>query len=167
MRYVWITALVLAGVVTAVVIIGYALPVKHRAQAESVVSASPGALFGLITNVSGYPSWRSGITSAEVIPSTDGRKRFREVSRDGTMKYVIEVSEPDQRIVTRIDDRTLAFGGTWTYDLLPIADGRTTLRITEDGEVYNPVFRFVSRFIMGHDGGIKKYLADVSRKYHG
>jgi hypothetical protein len=37
------------------------------------------------------------------------------------------------------------------------------LRITEDGEVYNPVFRFVSRFVMGHTATMDKYLADVGK----
>jgi hypothetical protein len=31
--------------------------------------------------------------------------------------------------------------------------------IREDGEVYNPVFRFASRFIIGHDATTRKYIA--------
>ena len=41
--------------------------------------------------------------------------------------------------------------------------GGTRLTITEDGEVYNPLFRFVSRFIMGHTSSIDRYLADVQK----
>lgn len=50
--------------------------------------------------------------------------------------------------------------------LTPAADGGTTLRITEDGEIYNPVFRFVSRFFMGYDRTAKTYLADAGKKLH-
>src|SRR5258708_20497374 len=32
----------------------------------------------LITHVEGFPSWRSGLKSVEVIPSADGRTRFRD-----------------------------------------------------------------------------------------
>jgi hypothetical protein len=32
------------------------------------------------------------------------------------------------------------------------------VQITEDGEVYNPVFRFVSRFILGHTRTMDFYL---------
>jgi uncharacterized protein YndB with AHSA1/START domain len=167
MRYVWMFLGAIAALVVIVVIIGYALPVKHRATAEATYKASPEALFALITNVEGFTAWRGGLTSAEVMPSADGRKRFREVSSDGTISYLVEAVEPNRRLVTRIDDKTLPFGGTWTYELLPAADGRTTLRITEDGEVYNPLFRFVSRFIMGHDGTIRKYLASVATRYPG
>jgi hypothetical protein len=33
-----------------------------------------------------------------------------------------------------------------------------TLTITEHGEVYNPLFRFVSRFIMGQTATLDAYL---------
>jgi hypothetical protein len=32
------------------------------------------------------------------------------------------------------------------------------MRITEDGEVYNPVFRFVSKFVMGQTATLDAYL---------
>ena len=157
-----IAALVAVGVI--VVAVGYALPVKHRGVGEAAFKSTPETLFGLITHVEGFPSWRSGLKSVEVIPSADGRTRFRETSGQGSIAFVIESVEPNRRLVTRIDDKSLPFGGTWTYELLPAADGGTTLRITEDGEIYNPIFRFVSRFIMGYDRTIKTYLADVGRK---
>jgi hypothetical protein len=72
--------------------------------------------------------------------------------------------EPNKRLVTRIADPSLPFGGQWTYEILPAGDS-TTLRITEDGEVYNPVFRFASRFIFGHSATIEDYLRDVARRF--
>src|SRR4051812_47659765 len=112
MRYVWIGAGVLVAIVAVVLIVGYSLPVKHRATAERTVNASPETVFALITDVPGLAAWRDGVKSAEVIPSTDGRKRFREISGDGTITYLVEAIEPNRRLVTRIDDKTLPFGGT-------------------------------------------------------
>ena len=157
-----IGALVLLVVV--VVAIGYALPVKHRGVAESTFRATPDKIFALITDVGAFPSWRSGVKSVEVIPSNDDRKRFREVSGDGSIAYVVEAAEPNRRVVTRIDDKSLPFGGTWTYDISPDSDGRTRLRITEAGEIYNPIFRFVSRFVLGYDRTMKTYIADIGKK---
>ena len=65
----------------------------------------------------------------------------------------------------RIEDTNLPFGGSWTYELAPVGDSETTLRITEDGEVYNPIFRFVSRFVMGHDATIRQYLSAVGTRF--
>jgi len=59
-------------------------------------------------------------------------------------------------------DETLPFGGTWTFDLTSQGEG-TDLTITENGDVHNPIFRFVSRFIIGHDASIDKYLAHLKR----
>jgi hypothetical protein len=76
----------------------------------------------------------------------------------------VESEVPNKRLATRIADPSLPFGGKWTYAILPAGDS-TTLRITEDGEVYNPVFRFVSRFIFGHSATIEEYLRDVGRRF--
>lgn len=59
--------------------------------------------------------------------------------------------------------RFCSFGGSWTYELTPVADG-TRLRITENGEVYNPLFRFLSRFVFGHYASIDKFMADLERR---
>jgi hypothetical protein len=164
MRYALISVGAVVVLALIVVAVGYALPVKHRGQASTTFRATPEAVFALITNVEAFPTWRSGLKVAERIPSTDGRTRFRETSGDGAITFVIESVEPSRRLVTRIDDKSLAFGGTWTYELSPTTDGRTTLRITEDGEIYNPIFRFVSRFLMGYDRTINTYLTDVGKK---
>jgi hypothetical protein len=78
---------------------------------------------------------------------------------------MVEQAVPDRLLVGRIADANLPFGGSWTYELAPDAGGRTTLTITEDGEVYNPIFRFMSRFVMGHDATIKQYLSDVGKRF--
>ena len=164
MRLALIGVGVVVLLIAIVVAIGYSLPVKHRAEMSANFKVTPDTVFALITKVEDFPTWLSGLKSVELLPSTDGRKRFRERSGDGAIAYVIESSEPGRRLVTRIDDKSLPFGGTWTYVLTPVPEGGTTLRITEDGEIYNPVFRFVSRFFMGYDRTIKTYLADVGKK---
>jgi hypothetical protein len=60
-------------------------------------------------------------------------------------------------MVTRIADPEQPFGGTWTFELAP-ADGGTRLTITERGEVYNPIFRALGRFVFGHTATIDQYL---------
>lgn len=150
----------LAAAVLIVLLVGWSLPVKHRGTSEAIFKSSPQSLYRVITDVDRYPEWRSSVKRIERVPDSAGKKRFREVGSDGTILFEIESAVPDQRLVMRIADRSLPFGGSWTYELIPRGDS-TTLRITEDGEVYNPVFRFVSRFIFGHTTTIEKYLADV------
>src|ERR1700687_4353203 len=61
-------------------------------------------------------------------------------------------------LITRIVDRSLPFGGTWIYTLVPDG-GSTPFLIVEDGEVYNRVFRLISRFVVGHDSTIELTVA--------
>jgi len=160
-------ALIALGVVALLLVIliavGYTLPVKHRATVSATVAASPDRVYALITNVASFPSWRSDVQSVEIQPSTDGKRRWREVSKNGTIPFVAESEDPPNRLVGRIDSKSLPFGGTWTYELQPDS-GRTRLQITEDGEIYNPIFRLVSRFFLGYEGTLRQYVSDVERK---
>jgi hypothetical protein len=165
MRWLIIAVVVLVALVVAVVAIGYMLPVKHRASREAVIAgATPEAVFALVSNASDYPRWRTGIARVEVVAGDPAAPtRFREHSSDGAILYdVVERAAP-RRMVTRIADPGLPFGGGWTFEIEPAdgAPGGTRVRITEDGEVYNPVFRFVSRFVMGHTSSIERYLVDL------
>ena len=65
----------------------------------------------------------------------------------------------------RIADQGLPFGGTWTFDIAPAADGGSELRVTEDGEVYNVIFRFMARFFFGYTSSIETYLRDLGAKF--
>jgi uncharacterized protein YndB with AHSA1/START domain len=159
-RYLLISVAVLGAIVVIVLLVGWSLPVQHRATGEATLKSSPQAVYQLITDVDRFPQWRSSVKSVERLPDRAGKTRFREVGGDGTILYEVDSAVPGQRLVTRIADKSLPFGGSWTYELIPRGDS-TTLRITEDGEVYNPIFRFVSRFVFGHTATIEKYLADV------
>jgi hypothetical protein len=99
-----------------------------------------------------------------MLPERDGHTRFIEKSKNGTMPFEVEESAPPLRMVTRIDGKNLPFGGRWIFEVSPTAEG-CRLNITESGEVYNPVFRFVSRFILGYTGTLDRYLTSVARKF--
>lgn len=166
MRWLLVVLLVLVGIAVAVVAIGWMLPVRHRAARQAIIpGASPEAVYALVSNAADYPRWRTGIARVEVVAGESGAPtRFREHSSDGAILYDVVERIPPARMVTRIADRELPFGGGWTFEIEPAegAPGGTLLRITEDGEVYNPVFRFVSRFVLGHTRSIERYLADVA-----
>lgn len=160
------TALVVVGTLVAIVLVivavGYALPVKHTVTRERVIPADTATVFAAISTPSEFPKWRRGVKQVEMLPPVDGKPSFREHGSDGAITYVIDETVPGRRLVSRIADRNLPFGGRWTFDLGPASNG-TVLHVTEHGEVYNPVFRFVSRFIFGHHRTIDQYLEDLDR----
>ena len=169
MRYALYVLAALVALVLMVVAVGAMLPVKHTASRQVKLHQPPEKVFALINDPATFPAWRGKVKGSkeikvEILPEKNGHRMFRETGADGTILYEVITVEPNKRLVTRIADPSLPFGGKWTYEILPVGDS-TTLRITEDGEVYNPVFRFASRFIFGHSATIEQYLRDVARRF--
>jgi uncharacterized protein YndB with AHSA1/START domain len=157
--------LVLGAVVTLLLIvtgIGLALPRTHVATRAIRLPVPPAEVWSLITDVASYPRWRKDLSAVELLPGRNGQPAWREVAgRDG-ITYAIERATPPTRLTTVITDLTLPFGGRWDYVLTPDGSG-TRLAITEHGDVRNPIFRFVSRFVMGHTATIDSYLNALGR----
>ena len=166
MRYVLIAVGILAALVLCVVLVGWTLPKHHRVTVGRAYVGTPAALFSLISDVRAYPSWRTGLTKVDALADEGGRLRWRETSKgNGPITYVMEEAVLNERLVARIADTNLPFGGAWTYEIKPIGTTGVGLSITEDGDVYNPIFRFVSRFVMGHTATIERYLDDVEKRF--
>jgi len=161
MKWVLMGVLILAGILIVVLVIGALLPKKHVASRSIRVNASPETVWKVI---SGAPMWRPDVKSYEELPPQNGHRMWRETDKHGqTITYeAVEASAP-KRLVTKIADPKLPFGGTWTIEITPQSQG-SLVSITENGEVYNPIFRFVSRFIMGHTATIDAYLQALQEK---
>ena len=155
----------LVAAAVAVVVIGVLLPKGHTATRSARFHQPPEAVWAAITDVDGFPNWRPGVTKVEHLPGDDGRTRWREHERHGKTTFEVVEAAPPARLVVRIADPGLPYGGSWTYEVAPAGDGASTLTVTEDGEVYNPVFRFVSRFVLGHTAGLEKYLRALGTKF--
>ena len=139
MKWVWIIAAGLVALVTLVAAIGSRLPREHLASRALRVRRTPEETWRALTEA----------TAASSVPVD-----------------VLE-HDPPRRMVTRVKETEKNFGGTWTCVVAPVSDG-STLTITEDGWVANPVFRFVSRFVIGHhatlDGVLKQVAAALNEQ---
>jgi uncharacterized protein YndB with AHSA1/START domain len=154
----------LFAAVATVVVVGYVLPVAHKATRSVRLHRPPEEVWAVVTDFEKQPEWRPGLRSMERAEDRNEHPVWRETDRWGdSIPIEVQVMEPPRRMVTRIADATLPFGGTWTYELSAVADG-CEVRITEDGEVYNPVFRYVSR-IMGQAATIEAYLRALGKKF--
>jgi len=149
--------------VAVLMLVGSFLPREHRATCRATFRAKAEALFALLSDFDAHPSWRSGVKSVRHVDPIDGKPAFVEESKHGPVRYAIERSEPPRRLVLRIADDSLPYGGTWTFTLAPEADG-TLLAITEDGFVDPALFRVLSRFVFGHHATMEEYLASLAQK---
>jgi hypothetical protein len=153
----------LIGVIAIVAIVGAMLPKAHTASRAMRFRPQPAVLFGVVSDFAKYPEWRSDVRSMDVQGPVAVGSVIREHGPNGPIAYRIEVFEPPSKIVMRIADDTLAFGGTWTFEVFQ-NDSGSELVITENGEIYNPFFRFMAKFFFSPYQTIDTYLADLKKK---
>src|SRR5262245_41083033 len=139
MKWLLIGLAVVVLLIALVVVIGLLLPKNHRASVSAHFKASAQQIWTAITDFEAMPSWRPGL-KVERLPDRNGHPVWLEISRQGKMPLELVEMIPARKLVGRIADPNLPFGGTWTYEIAP-TDAGATLTITEDGEIYNPVFR--------------------------
>lgn len=163
MKYVLWAVGVMAAAGVVVAVCGWLLPVGHVASRTATFNRSPADVYAAVSDVAQYATWRSDVTRVEILDRRDGRVRFREHSTTGPIIMEIAEATPPRRMVTRIADPDQPFGGTWTFEITQTATG-AALTITERGEVYNPIFRFVARFVFGHTATMQKYLGALQVK---
>ena len=136
---IWIVV-ALVSVVGVIGLMGFFLPVGHEASRSLDINTPPDRAFALLADVDNYLKWWSG----------------------ATVKSEVVERVPPSKIVTRVVGET-QFGGTWTIDITPIESG-SRITITERGEVYNVVFRTLSRFVFGHTATMESCLEAVRKR---
>ncbi len=161
MKWLLIVVGVLVLIVAMVAVTGAMLPQNHVASRTAQLSANPEQLWSIVIDVSSYPSWRSDVDSVERLATPD--LKWREVSGGDRITFEAVTLDAPSHFVAHIADKGLPFGGTWDYRIEPAGTG-SRITITENGEVYNPIFRFVSRYFMGHTATIDKYLTALARR---
>jgi hypothetical protein len=161
----WIVLIIclVLGVVGLIAVLGSRLPEQHIVSRTMEFRQSPQQVWDVI---SGPPTWRPEVTRYQVI-TPDPDRKWIEYGRHGEkMTYEVVESEAPSKLVTRIADPHLPFGGTWTYQITPIANG-SLLTITEDGQIHSAIFRFVARYIQGYTATIDNYLKALRAKLDG
>ena len=141
-------------------IVGSLMPRDHVAHVEVRLAASRADVWARIADPVGSARWRASVSGVERLPDREGLPCFREHTSNGAITYVHETRVDGSRLVTRIVDNT-DFGGRWEYAIT--ADGAGTLLvITEYGEVYNPIFRVLGRYVFGYDTTLRTYASDLT-----
>ncbi len=162
-RWIVFVGVAVVGLIVTALAWGTRLPVAHVAQVGRVVPGSPNEVWRAITDVRAFPEWRPDVDRVEVIGEDDGSVSWTERGSGGALSFETVERLPPQRLVTRILPEGQAFGGTWTY-ALRAQEGGTWVEIREDGEIYNPIFRVVARYLIGYEGTAERYLDALARR---
>jgi uncharacterized protein YndB with AHSA1/START domain len=160
-----VSILVVIGFVVLVIsLIGWRLPPQHSATRSIVLHKTPDTVYAATRDFAATPKWRADVRAVTVTTGPDGRVRFREDGKHGSVNYELEEDAPGQRMVTRITDTDLGYSGKWTYVFTP-EGSNTRVAITEDGVVSNVIFRFLSRYAFGHTATLDAYLKSLGQHF--
>ena len=158
----WLSVAIMLAICAAI-FVGSKLPETHTASVTDTIPASQQKVWALMTDLESQPRWRTGLKAVKLLPQENGATCWAEVQSSMTMPLCAEVREAPVRQVVRITDPKLPFGGTWTYVLESAGENATRLTITENGTTGPALWRFVGHYVMGEDGSIKQYIADLKR----
>lgn len=153
----------IAALAVLIAIIGAALPKEHVATRRARYNQKPEILWAVIT---GPQDWRQAqIAKYEQLPDRDGRRSWKETDKRGdAITYEAFEAIAPSRYVTRIADPSLPFGGRWVFSLKPGAGG-TEVTITEEGEIYNIIFRALAKLVFGYTSNLEAYLKALGSKF--
>jgi Polyketide cyclase / dehydrase and lipid transport len=163
MRWIlWIVA-GLAVIALVVAMVGALIPKAHTASRTARIAQSPEALYAVLSDVDRFPSWRTDVKSIQRLPDRDGKPAWVEDASGMRIPLHFERMEVPSLLIARIDGSDLAFGGTWTYRIAAAPEG-SELTITENGEVYNVIFRFMARFVFGYHATMDAFLKNLQAR---
>lgn len=165
MKWVLIVVGALLGLVALMTLIGAFVPREHRATSTVTLRQPPESVWKVVRDLGGVPAWWPEIKESVRQPDKNGREVWRQKMSGWDVPLIVLESTPGRRLVTQIDTSAGgAFGGTWTYELVPDSGG-TRISVTEAGWIGNPIFRFLSRFVFGYYGSLDGYLKALGKHF--
>jgi hypothetical protein len=153
--------------ILVVVVIGALLPEQHVASRTLKTKQPPQAIWDAINDHANEPSWRTDVVSVQSLGERGGKPVWQEKYKDGNQLSLMTIeSQPPTRMVRELVDLDGPFSGRWEIDIQPLPqDAGSTVKVTEVGKVSNPIFRFISRFVIGHTTQMEKYLSNLAGKF--
>jgi hypothetical protein len=164
------TVLSVIGVVAFVALAAFALgatmPIDHSVSVSGEVAAPPAKVFALITDIAAGASWRPEVKSVAVLPKDNTRDAWIEDLGSGEkMKFLALTTVPPDatgHALRKVETKDPSYGGTWTYDLSPgVSPDTTTLKITEDGYINPPIYRFMMKYVFGPTKNLDDYMKHI------
>ena len=163
----WVVALIgsLIALVALPMAIGMFLPRQHVASSSVTLRQPPDSLWIVMFDLAHYPAWWPDVRSMERRQDDVGGEIWVQTDTRGKeLPLEMVSSDPPARLVIQIADERLPFGGSWTYLIEPAASG-SKVTVTEEGEIFNPVFRLVARVFLGYHGTVDRYLQALGSRF--
>jgi uncharacterized protein YndB with AHSA1/START domain len=143
--------------------VGALLSRTHVASRAARFAQPPEAVWQVVSDLSGFGKWAPRVTGVTRLADQNGHPVWALL---GESELPLEVEElrPPYRMVTRIANPRLPFGGTWTWEIADAGSG-CTVTITERGEIKSAFFRALARFVFGYTSNLDAYLEALGKHF--
>lgn len=105
--------------------------------------------------------WRNDLKSVEALQRWNNYEAFKEIYKNGgSLNYAIIYKKENEKLIRKIIHNK-NFGGEWIIEL---RENKVT--ITENGEIYNPIFRVLGKIFHDPSKTIVRFLNDLKNSFH-
>ena len=162
-KWILIVGGVLVGLILLLVLVGFVLPREHTVASRVTLHQPADSVFAVVRDIGAISSWWPTVKQVSRRNDPQGKEIWDETMGDG-MKMGLEVAAVEQPgMIKTVIVGDAPFGGSWTTRIEPVPGG-STVTVTEDGWVSNPIFRVISR-LMGHHRTIDDYLKALGSRF--
>ena len=165
LKWIFLLLGLLAALIVVPFVAGMFIPSRHVASSRITISQPADSVWAVLRDLGGYPNWWSDIKSS--VPDEESGEAEVWIQKDAQGHAlplrVVKDSSPSL-LVTEIDAQQLPYSGTWKYEIVSVSDG-SSVTITEDGEVFNPIYRIVSKLFLGHHTTVDRCLVALGRRF--
>jgi hypothetical protein len=147
------------GVLAMAFVIGLFLPRSHEETGECELPLAPDQTWTRVTEFERYPEWQPWLARVERLDGAgEAGGVWRHTEKKGDhLDLRVETWEPGRLLVLRTADARLAFSGTWTLEIEPHLGG-SRLRLTERGDIPNPLMRTLWRLFRPSRSSVRRFL---------
>jgi len=161
MKLIWAAVGILVLTFVAMFGTGYLLPARRATVRSKHFDASAEQVW---TIADGPPDWMPNVRKYRALPSTGAHRRWQVTSPAGQRAaLVITEEEAPTSLATRIESGNPPYVRSWTYRIIGNTDG-CKVTITETREIYSPLFRFISRFVLGSGAAVDEQMRALERR---
>jgi hypothetical protein len=144
-------------------LVGFALPRDHTVASRITLHQPPDSVFSVIRDIGAISSWWPTVKQVNRRNDPQGREIWDETMKDGMVMGLEVAAEDPPGMVKTVIVGDAPFGGSWTTRIVSVPGG-STVTVTEDGWVSNPIFRLLSR-LMGHHSTMDSYLTALGSHF--
>jgi hypothetical protein len=175
MRYALHALIALAAAAGFVLFSGILVPREYEGSAALEVQAPPEAVWNLLVQPGGYPSWRSDVMLVEGVRGRDTLAWRETDARGGATRHTGVTVRPLAKFIDRFEalgapgnrgvpGGVMAGRGERAILLVPADSGGTRIAIEEKGVIESPLARFRARFVDGYFAGVRKFATDLRKR---